>query len=43
MGIAEARNRAAALVNDACYALETTGRLTPALERLARHVVERQS
>jgi geranylgeranyl pyrophosphate synthase len=43
MGIDEARRRAGALVNEACGALEEVGRLTPDLERLARHVVERQS
>jgi geranylgeranyl pyrophosphate synthase len=43
MGIDEARRRAGALVNEACGALEMVGRLTPDLERLARHVVERQS
>lgn len=43
MGVAEARRRAGALVNEACGALEAVNRLTPDLERLARHVVERQS
>jgi geranylgeranyl pyrophosphate synthase len=43
IGIDEARRRAAALVNEACGAMEAVGRLTPDLERLARHVVERQS
>ena len=43
MGIDEARRRAAALVNEACGAMEAVERLTPDLERLARHVVERQS
>jgi geranylgeranyl pyrophosphate synthase len=43
MGIGEARRRAHALVNEACGAMEAVGRLTPDLERLARHVVERQS
>lgn len=43
MGIDEARRRAGALVNEACGALESANRLTPDLERLARHVVERQS
>ncbi len=43
MGVDEARRRAGALVNEACGALEVVGRLTPDLERLARHVVERQS
>jgi geranylgeranyl pyrophosphate synthase len=43
MGIDEARRRAASLVNEACGALEAVARLTPDLERLARHVVERQS
>jgi farnesyl diphosphate synthase/geranylgeranyl diphosphate synthase type II len=43
MGIDEARRRAGALVNEACGSLEAVGRLTPDLERLARHVVERQS
>ena len=43
MGIDEARRRAGALVNEACGALEAVDRLTPDLERLARHVVERQS
>jgi geranylgeranyl pyrophosphate synthase len=43
MGVEEARRRAGALVNEACGAMEAVGRLTPDLERLARHVVERQS
>jgi geranylgeranyl pyrophosphate synthase len=43
MGIAEATKRAHALVDEACGALSSVGRLTPDLERLARHVVERQS
>ena len=43
MGIAEARRRAKSLVDEACEAMEAVGRLTPELERLARHVVERQS
>lgn len=43
MGIDEARRRAGALVNEACGALEAVSRLTPDLEQLARHVVERQS
>jgi geranylgeranyl pyrophosphate synthase len=43
MGIAEARKRAHALVDEACGALSAVSRLTPDLERLARHVVERQS
>jgi len=43
MGIDAARGRATALVDEACGALEAVGRLTPDLERLARHVVERQS
>ena len=43
MGIEEARRRADVLVNEACGAMERVGRLTPDLERLARHVVERQS
>lgn len=43
MGIDGARRRAGALVNEACGALEAVGRLTPDLERLAQHVVERQS
>jgi geranylgeranyl pyrophosphate synthase len=43
MGIDAARQRATALVNEACTALEAVRRLTPDLERLARHVYERQS
>jgi farnesyl diphosphate synthase/geranylgeranyl diphosphate synthase type II len=43
MGVDEARRRAGALVNEACGALEAAGRLTPDLEQLARHVVERES
>lgn len=43
IGVDEARRRAAALVNEGCGAMEAVGRLTPDLERLARHVVERQS
>jgi hypothetical protein len=42
-GIDGARNRARSLVEEACGALASVGRLTPALEGLARHVVERQS
>ena len=43
LGIDGARRRALSLVDDACAALAIAGRLTPDLERLARHVVERQS
>ena len=43
MGITEARRRAETLVTEACGAMESVGRLTPDLERLARHVVERRS
>jgi geranylgeranyl diphosphate synthase, type II len=43
MGVDEARRRASALVDEGCKALKAVGRLTPDLERLARHVVERQS
>ena len=43
MGITEARRRAETLVTEACGAMESVGRLTPELERLARHVVERRS
>ena len=43
MGIDAARQRATSLVDEACAALEAVGRLTPELERLARHVYERQS
>jgi farnesyl diphosphate synthase/geranylgeranyl diphosphate synthase type II len=43
MGIDAARQRATALVDEACTALEAVARLTPDLERLARHVYERQS
>jgi geranylgeranyl pyrophosphate synthase len=43
MGIDAARQRATSLVDEACGALEIVGRLTPDLERLARHVYERQS
>lgn len=43
LGVDEARHRARALVDEACAALGPVGCLTPELERLARHVVERQS
>jgi len=43
LGVEEARHRAQALVDDACTALADARCLTPDLERLARHVVERQS
>ncbi len=43
LGIEGARRRARALVDEACAAMEGAGRLTPDLERLAGHVVERQS
>lgn len=43
LGPEGARQRARALVDDACSALAPAGCLTPALERLARHVVERRS
>jgi farnesyl diphosphate synthase/geranylgeranyl diphosphate synthase type II len=43
LGIDGARNRARSLVEEACGAIAAVGRLTPALEGLARHVVERQS
>lgn len=43
LGIDGARRRANALVDEACRALDRAGRLTPDLEQLARHVVERQS
>lgn len=43
LGLEGARQRARALVDDACSALAPAGCLTPALERLARHVVERRS
>jgi farnesyl diphosphate synthase/geranylgeranyl diphosphate synthase type II len=42
LGIEGARARARALIDEACAALSGTGRLTGDLERLARHVVERQ-
>jgi len=43
LGVEGARRRARALVDEACLALAPAGCLTPALERLARHVVERRS
>lgn len=43
LGIEGARRRARALVDEACAAMASAGRLTPDLERLARHVVERRS
>ena len=43
LGVDAARERAAALAADACVALADVGLLTPALERLAHFVVERQS
>jgi geranylgeranyl diphosphate synthase, type II len=43
LGVEPALARARALVDEACDALRQAGCLTPALEGLARHVVERQS
>lgn len=43
LGVEGARRRARRLATDACDALRPYGRLTPHLERLAVHVVERQS
>jgi geranylgeranyl pyrophosphate synthase len=43
LGVAGARDRAAALIDDGCSALEAVGLLTPALERIARFTVERTS
>ena len=43
LGVDGAIARAAALVDDACAALESVGILTPALEHLARYVVRRRS
>jgi geranylgeranyl diphosphate synthase, type II len=43
LGIAGARDRAAALIDDGCRALDDVGLLTPALERIARFAVERTS
>jgi len=43
LGIDGARERAAALADEACAALDAAGVLTPALERVARFTVERRS
>jgi geranylgeranyl diphosphate synthase, type II len=43
LGVEGARERAAALVEEACGALAGAGLLTPALERLARFTVSRRS
>ena len=43
LGIDGARRRAAALVDEACDALEAVGLLTPALAQIARFTVERTS
>ncbi len=43
LGIDGARERAAALADEACAALAAAGVLTPALERVARFTVERRS
>lgn len=43
LGVDGARQRAAALVDDGCRALDRVGLLTPALERIARFTVERTS
>ncbi|GAC1516720.1 MAG: polyprenyl synthetase family protein [Gemmatimonadaceae bacterium] len=42
LGVDGARSRAAALVEDACSALSQTALLSPALEHLARFIVDRQ-
>jgi farnesyl diphosphate synthase/geranylgeranyl diphosphate synthase type II len=43
LGVAGARERAEALVEEACAALEDVGLLTPALEFIARFTIERTS
>ncbi|MDB4880937.1 MAG: Polyprenyl synthetase [Gemmatimonadetes bacterium] len=43
LGIEGARSRAEALIGEGCRALERVGLLTPALSRIARFTVERQS
>jgi farnesyl diphosphate synthase/geranylgeranyl diphosphate synthase type II len=43
LGVEGAIARAAALVDDACDALDSVGILTPALEHLARYVIRRRS
>jgi farnesyl diphosphate synthase/geranylgeranyl diphosphate synthase type II len=43
LGVAGARERAGALVEEACAALEDVGLLTPALEFIARFTIERTS
>lgn len=43
LGVDGARNRAQSLVEEACRVLTVAGCLTPDLDRLARHVVERRS
>jgi len=43
LGVAEALERARVLADQACEILRAAGRLTPALEGLARYVVERKS
>jgi geranylgeranyl diphosphate synthase type II len=43
LGVEGAKERAAALIDDGCRALDAVGLLTPALERIARFTVERTS
>ena len=43
LGVEGARERAAALVEEACAALDGAALLTPALDRLARFTVSRRS
>lgn len=43
LGVEGAIERAVALVEDGCEALEAEGLLTPTLEQLARYIVERRS
>jgi geranylgeranyl pyrophosphate synthase len=43
LGVAGAKARAAALIDDGCRALDEVGLLTPTLERIARFSVERTS
>ena len=43
LGVDGARRRAAALVEEACAALDAEGLLTPPLEQIARFTVERRS
>ena len=43
LGVAGAKQRAEALIDEGCRALEVVGLLTPSLVRIARFTVERTS